>query len=48
LGEEDMKVLTTSLLKNINYFEERLPPTLEEIENKVRSLLVKWDHEDSD
>jgi hypothetical protein len=48
LGEEDMKVLTRSLLKNINYFEERLPPTLEEIENKVRSLLVKWDHEDSD
>ena len=48
LGEEDMKVLTTSLLKNINYFEESLPPTIEEIENKVKSLLVKWDHDDND
>ena len=48
LGESDMQAFVRALLTNNNYFNEMPPPDQQEIDLKIKALLIKWDHDDKD
>lgn len=48
IDESDLKIFARSLLDILNYYEERPDPTEEEVNERVKSILKKWDHQDND
>jgi hypothetical protein len=44
LGPSDVKVFTKSFMCGLNYFDEIPDPSDAEVDEKVKSLMIKWDH----
>ena len=48
IGPEDMIMFTTSIMRGLNYYDELPDPSSVEVDEKVKSLMTKWDHQDQD